>query len=145
MVVIVESGANGGRKELHQPLHFLLGALGAGDSISARQSGKVLAKTVAGNEAVKIWWTMKGRVDAVPAAHIFAGSFHARELAKWFQQLVVVQTEIELMVGVELLAHRSFQKLDLVVIEDADRGRNGGGGRARNSRRRSECRKWFMS
>jgi len=88
---------------------------------------------VARDEAVKIWWTMKGRGDAVPAAHIFARSFHARELAEWLQQLVVIKTEIELMVGVELLAHRTFQKLDLVVIEDADRGRNGDGGRTRNS------------
>jgi len=100
---------------------------------------------MAGNEAVKTAAPVEGRIDAVPAAHILAGSFHARELAEWLQQLVVVKAVKELMVGVELLAHRSFQKLDLVVVEGMDARDDSDVWRRGCTCRRSECQKWFMS
>jgi len=70
---------------------------------------------------VKTAGAVEGRIDAVPAA-ISSRELSCRELAEWLQQLVVVKAEEKRVVGVELLAHRSFQKLDLVVVEGMDAG-----------------------
>jgi len=66
-----------------------------------------------------------------------------RELAEWLQQLVVVKAEEKRVVGVELLAHRSFQKLDLVVVEGMDARDDSDVWRRGCTCRRSECQKWL--
>ena len=101
----------------NQPLHFLLGRLGVGHCVSAGQRGKILAKTMSGDEAMKIIRGMEVAGVVIPTAHIRARSGQARTLSKWFQQRVLIQAEKQFVVVFKLCPEESLEQLNLRIFE----------------------------
>src|SRR5882672_9088572 len=91
-------------KRANQTVHFGLGDLVSRDGVSPRQTGHILAETVARNKAMK---TPAGRIKVVavviPAAEIRARSRHSPTLTERLEQPIFIQIQEDSVIVVELL------------------------------------------
>jgi len=62
----------------------------------------------------------------VPSAHVGAGRGKSGLLAEWLEERVFIERCIEGVVGLELLAERPIEKLDIAVAELGERGGRSG-------------------
>src|SRR2546423_12088608 len=65
---------DGCAKCAHQSIYFLLGRLGTGHGIRARQAGEVLTKAVSRDEAMEVVLVIEVICVIVPAAQVRSGS-----------------------------------------------------------------------
>jgi hypothetical protein len=67
--------------------------------------------------------------EVVPAAHVGAGRCDAGLLAKWLEERVFVECSVEGVIGLELLAERPLEKLNIGVAILSERCRRSSVGR----------------
>ena len=89
--------------------------LRARHSVGAGKSGHILSEAVTGNKAVKIVFCQTEAGEVVPSAHVFPGSRQTGNLAKDFQQTVVVQVQKAGVQLVELPLHPAILQADIRV------------------------------
>jgi hypothetical protein len=77
---------------------------------------------MAGTEAVHILQCEIGG-PVVPSAHIFAGSGKAGSLTKRLEEAIFIESKIEGVVGLKLLAKRAFKQLDIAIRKLLERRR----------------------
>src|SRR5580693_3362861 len=77
-------GVHGGAVAADQALYFFLGGLGTGDGVGARQTRKILAETVSGDESMEIVHGAKIVGVVVPTAHVWTDRWEAFTLTEWF-------------------------------------------------------------
>src|SRR5579859_1778726 len=67
------------------------------------------------NEPVEITLLQAEAVEVVPAAHVFSGSRHSRDLSKDLQQAIIVEVQKAGVVFVKLFLHRTVMKLHIGI------------------------------
>src|SRR5262249_22057682 len=102
-------GLHGLAKRPDQPVHLLLRRLVSGYGIRTRQSGKILSKTVTGNEGMEILRRIEVVRVIVPAAHVRPRRRHPLALAEWLEQSIFVQMQKQIVIVDELLAQWSIE------------------------------------
>ena len=97
------------RECVDQAVNFFLRWLGPGNRIGAGQSRKILPEAMSGNESMKLVRRIKVGIVVVPSPHVGTRSGHARALAEWFEQGVLIQIQKQIMIAIKLFTEWSFE------------------------------------
>ncbi len=119
-VAAIEAGDCGWSKAADEAMNLLLRRRVASYGISAREAGEILPEGVTGDVAGHVFGRIEVGRRGVPAAHVLARRGLAGELAEWFEETVVVEVQIEIVLVMELLEERAFKQLDLCRIRTGE-------------------------
>src|SRR5580658_7342994 len=108
-------GVEGFRVSLDQAIDLRTRRFRSGDCVSPGQSGNVLPKGMAGDEAVKVVALQAETGEVVPASHVLSGSGQSGNLPKDLEQSIVVEVEKASVVLFELAVHGAVEQLHLRI------------------------------
>ena len=81
------------RVSLNQAIHFCPGRLRSSDCIGTGQGREILSKTVAGDKSMKVIMFKAKTGEVIPTSHILARSWQTCDLAKDFQESIIVEVQ----------------------------------------------------
>ena len=102
-VAAIEAGDCGWSKAADEAMNLLLRCLVASYGIGAREAGEILPEGVTWDVAGHVFGRIEVGRRRVPAAHVLARRRLAGELAEGFEETVVVEVQIEIVLVMELL------------------------------------------